>query len=161
MNKQSFDFSELDDLYQEIILDHYRNPRNQNKLDSVDIVADGFNPFCGDKVLISIKMDNDVVSDVSFEGNGCSISQASASMLTNLIKGETLNKARSLYSTFREMMHGTPTVELDELGEAEVLEGVKQVYGGFEKVCIFQPHRISRLKDLRKEFSFAFKKADK
>ncbi len=126
MNKQSFDFSELDDLYQEIILDHYRNPRNQNKLDSVDIVADGFNPFCGDKVLISIKMDNDVVSDVSFEGNGCSISQASASMLTNLIKGETLNKARSLYSTFREMMHGTPTVELDELGEAEVLEGVKQ-----------------------------------
>ncbi len=126
MNKQSSDFSELDDLYQEIILDHYRNPRNQNKLNSVDIVADGFNPFCGDKVLISIKLDNDVVSDVSFEGNGCSISQASASMLTNLIKGETLNKARSLYSTFREMMHGTPTVELDELGEAEVLEGVKQ-----------------------------------
>tara|TARA_B100000029_G_C17555590_1_gene951592 strand:- start:109 stop:567 length:459 start_codon:yes stop_codon:yes gene_type:complete len=126
MNKQSFDFSELDDLYQEIILDHYRNPRNQNKLDSADIIADGFNPFCGDKVLISIKLDNDIVSDVSFEGNGCSISQASASMLTNLIKGETLDKARSLYSTFREMMHGTPSVELDELGEAEALEGVKQ-----------------------------------
>ena len=125
MNKQSFDFSELDDLYQEIILDHYRNPRNQDKVDSVDIVADGFNPFCGDKVLISIKLDNDVVSDVSFEGNGCSISQASASMLTNLIKGESLDKARYLYSTFREMMHGTPA-KLDELGEAEVLEGVKQ-----------------------------------
>jgi nitrogen fixation NifU-like protein len=126
MNKQSSDFSELDDLYQEIILDHYRSPRNQKKLDTVDIAAEGFNPFCGDKVLLSIKLEDNVVEQVSFEGNGCSISQASASMLTNLIKGETLDKARSLYSSFRELMHGTPKETLDDLGEAEALEGVRQ-----------------------------------
>ena len=126
MNKQSFDFSELDDLYQEIILDHYRSPRNQKKLDNVDIESEGFNPFCGDKVLLSIKLEHGIVDQVSFEGNGCSISQASASMLTNLIKGATLDKARSFYSSFREMMHGKPKDTLEDLGEAAVLEGVRQ-----------------------------------
>ncbi|MBI2855946.1 MAG: SUF system NifU family Fe-S cluster assembly protein [Chloroflexi bacterium] len=128
MARQSFDFSELDDLYREIILDHYRSPRNQEKLTEADIETEGFNPFCGDKVLLWIKLRDGVIDGVSFEGTGCSISQASASMLTNLIKGKSLQEAQGLYSFFRDMMYGKELSEeqLEELGEAESLEGVRK-----------------------------------
>ena len=128
MVRQGFEFSELDDLYREIILDHYRNPRNQEKLDEADIETEGFNPFCGDKVLLWIKLRDGAIDGVSFEGTGCSISQASASILSNLIKGKTLEEARDLYSFFRDMMYGKELSEqqLEGLGEAESLEGVRR-----------------------------------
>ena len=128
MNKQSFEFSELDDLYQDIILDHYRSPRNQKSLDSTDIETEGFNPFCGDSVVLGMKLDHGTIQQVSLEGAGCSISQASASILSELIKGKDLSKARTLYSIFRSMMHGENISDLDmeELGEAEALAGVRK-----------------------------------
>ena len=128
MSTQAFDFADVDDLYKEIILDHYRSPRNQEKLAEADLEAQGMNPFCGDEVVIQIKLVNGLVNTVSFKGAGCSISQASASILTNVIKGKTLSEAEDLYFRFRDMMHGKSPSEdgMDQLGEAEVLAGVKK-----------------------------------
>ena len=125
---QSFDFSDIDDLYGEIILDHYRSPRNQAEIAEADIVSDGVNPFCGDEVYLRLSLDDDVVDGVSFHGTGCSISQASASMLTQVIKGKSLEEAEALYFLFRDMMQGRePTAEEQEkLGEVESLAGVKK-----------------------------------
>ena len=124
---QSFDFSDMDDLYREIILDHYRSPRNQKELEAVDIETEGINPFCGDEVYIKMKLEDGVVDGVCFRGVGCSISQASASMLTEVIKGKDLDEAEAIYFLFRDMMQGKdPSAEeLDELGEVEALAGVK------------------------------------
>jgi nitrogen fixation NifU-like protein len=128
MSTQSFDFADADDLYQEIILDHYRNPRNQEKLAESDLEAEGMNPFCGDEVVIQIKLVDGLVDAVSFKGVGCSISQASASILTDAIKGKTLSEAEALYFHFRDMMYGRSSSEdsVDHLGEVEALAGVKK-----------------------------------
>ena len=124
---QSFDFSDMDDLYREIILDHYRSPRNQAELDEVDIETEGINPFCGDEVYLKMKLADGLVNGVSFRGVGCSISQASASMLTEVIKGKSLDEAESIYLIFRDMMRGKDPsdAELETLGEVESLAGVK------------------------------------
>ena len=128
MGTQPFDFSDIDDLYREIILDHYRSPRNQERLAESDLEAEGINPFCGDEVVIQIKLVDGLVHAVSFKGTGCSISQASASILTDAIKGKTLDEAEALYFRFRDMMHGEITSEhgLDQWGEVEALAGVKK-----------------------------------
>ena len=127
MSTQAFDFGDMDDLYGEIILDHYRSPRNQEPLSQSDLEAQGVNPFCGDEVYIQIKLTDDLVEGVSFRGVGCSISQASASMLTNAIKGKTLSEAQFLYVLFRDMMYGKGQSEgsMNHLGEAQALAGVK------------------------------------
>ena len=128
MSTKAFDFADVDDLYQEIILDHYRSPRNQEKLPESDLEAQGMNPFCGDEVVIQIKLVDGLVGAVSFKGAGCSISQASASILTNVIKGKSLSEAEDLYLQFRDMMYGKSPSEggMDQLGEAEALAGVKK-----------------------------------
>jgi nitrogen fixation NifU-like protein len=128
MSTKAFDFADVDDLYQEIILDHYRSPRNQEKLAESDLEAQGLNPFCGDEVVLQIKLIDGLVSGVSFKGTGCSISQASASILTDAIKGKTLSEAEALYFRFRDMMYGKDHSEdgMDQLGEAEALAGVKK-----------------------------------
>lgn len=128
MTSQPPDFAEMDDLYQEIILDHYHRPRNQQKLVEASIEAEGMNPFCGDEVVLQITLKDGVVDNVSFKGNGCSISQASASMLTELIKGKTLKEIEDLYSVFRDMMYGKDISEekRDELREAASLAGVRK-----------------------------------
>jgi nitrogen fixation NifU-like protein len=128
MGTQPFDFTDLDELYREIILDHYRSPRNPEKLSEADIEAEGMNPFCGDEVLLQIKLRDGLVDAVSFKGTGCSISQASASILTELIKGKTLKEAEAVYFLFREMMYGKSPSEADSesLGEAEALAGVRK-----------------------------------
>ncbi|MQF48373.1 SUF system NifU family Fe-S cluster assembly protein [SAR202 cluster bacterium AC-647-N09_OGT_505m] len=128
MSTRAFDFADVDDLYQEIILDHYRSPRNQEKLAEVDLEAQGMNPFCGDEVVIQIKLIDGLVDAVSFKGAGCSISQASASILTDAIKGKTLHEAEVLYLSFRDMMYrkSSSEEEMDELGEAGALAGVRK-----------------------------------
>ena len=127
MGTQPFDFSDIDDLYKEIILDHYRSPRNQEKLAESDLEAEGINPFCGDEVVLQIKLVDGLVNAVSFKGTGCSISQASASILTDAIKGKTLDEAEALYFRFRDMMYGKSTSEdeVEQWGEVEALAGVK------------------------------------
>jgi nitrogen fixation NifU-like protein len=128
MSTQPFDSADVDDLYREIILDHYRSPRNQEKLAESDLEAEGINPFCGDEVVIQIKLIDGLVDAVSFKGNGCSISQASASILTDAIKGKTLSEAEALYFQFRDMMYGKSSSEdgVDQLGEVGALAGVKK-----------------------------------
>ncbi|HET9059375.1 MAG TPA: SUF system NifU family Fe-S cluster assembly protein [Acidimicrobiales bacterium] len=99
----------LEDLYREIILDHYRNPRNRGELESPPAVkAEGFNPLCGDEIVVYIDVDGDTISDLKIAGQGCSISQSSASMMSAAVKGKTLAQARSTIRAFRAMMslHG-------------------------------------------------------
>jgi nitrogen fixation NifU-like protein len=116
----------LDDLYQDIILDHYRRPRHKGSLDHADLHGEGFNPFCGDQVILTIELNGDGrISDVGFEGQGCSISQASASMLTDHLISKTLDAA---VRTFKGVMQGEELSEeqADDLGEIAALQGVKQ-----------------------------------
>ena len=118
----------LDDLYRDIILDHYRRPRHAQKLSAPDIQAEGNNPFCGDEITLQIKLDDGHIQDVGFQGRGCSISQASGSMMASLLKGKTLEEVRGVSSTFRSLMQGEKLSQedMDTLGELEALEGVRQ-----------------------------------
>jgi nitrogen fixation NifU-like protein len=88
---------EFDQLYRELILDHYKNPRNHGLLDEADASAEGMNPLCGDEITVSVRLGaNDVIEDVGFEGRGCAISQAATSMLTDLVKGKTIEQVGSM-----------------------------------------------------------------
>ncbi len=118
--------SDLYDLYQELILDHNRRPRNRRRIDAPDHQADGYNPLCGDRVTVFLKVDNDVVKEVTFEGSGCAISTASASLMTESLKGKTLDEATALFLKFHRLVTGE-SVERKEgpgLGKLEVFSGV-------------------------------------
>ena len=115
---------ELDELYRELILDHYRNPRNREPLESPAVVAEGYNPLCGDEVELRLNIEGDVISDVSFTGRGCSISQASGSMLTEAVKGKTVSQARALAALFTRMMTDPEFVPEEDVGDLEALQGV-------------------------------------
>ena len=114
----------LDDLYREVILDHYRNPRNKRALPGADIDLAHNNPLCGDEISVRVKVDGEGVGDAAFEGQGCSISQASASMLTERIKGMPLEDVDDLIMAFRGMMAGKETPEDEALGDLVALKGV-------------------------------------
>jgi nitrogen fixation protein NifU and related proteins len=114
----------LDDLYREVILDHYSRPRNKGTLTPADIVRDGANPLCGDEIRLSLVVRDGIVRDVRFEGKGCSISQASASMMTDRIKGHPIAEAHRLIAAFKAMMHGEAPA--DDLGDLEALQGVRK-----------------------------------
>ena len=125
----------LEDLYREVILDHYRNPRNRGHLEHPDLSAQGVNPLCGDEVNIELRIEGDRVIEVAVEGQGCSISQSSASMMTEAIKGKTRDEIADLTSQFRVMMSldgGDHDLGLDPdrpgavLGDLEALQGVRQ-----------------------------------
>ena len=118
----------LEDLYREIILDHYRTPRNRGELDPPALFADGHNPLCGDEIRISVSVQDGVVTDVRFSGSGCSISQSSASMMTSAIKGKPVEQVKSIVRRFKQMMTiDEEDSEIDEsinLGDLEALQGV-------------------------------------
>jgi nitrogen fixation NifU-like protein len=118
----------LEDLYREIILDHYRTPRNRGELDPPALFADGHNPLCGDEIRISVAVQDGVVTDVRFSGSGCSISQSSASMMTSAIKGKPVEQVKSIVRRFKQMMTiDEEDTEIDEsinLGDLEALQGV-------------------------------------
>jgi len=115
----------LAELYQELILDHYRRPRNKGSLEAHTRRVALSNPTCGDELELDLLLDGDTIADVRFSGRGCSISQASASMMTQLVKGRTLAEARALGARFSEMMHGSADAARDKtLGEARALAGV-------------------------------------
>jgi nitrogen fixation NifU-like protein len=124
----------LEDLYREIILDHYRTPRNRGELPTPPaVVAQGHNPLCGDEITVYLKLDDDVVSDVKVDGQGCSISQSSASMMSQAIKGRTVPDVRALVRRFKGMMsieeagdgdgNGDGSADV-ALGDLEALQGV-------------------------------------
>ena len=118
--------SELRDLYQQVILDHSKRPRNFLKLQDADRAAEGHNPLCGDEITIYLKMDGDVIKDISFQGAGCAISKASASMMTYALKGKTKAEAETLFGKFHEMVTGNRETASDPagLGKLEVFCGV-------------------------------------
>ncbi len=104
----------LSDLYQEVILDHNRRPRNFGELTDANGMAEGFNPLCGDKVKIYLKTENSVIRDVTFEGAGCAISTASASIMTEAMKGRTLEEARAMFTKFHDMVTGKLEFDPDD-----------------------------------------------
>jgi nitrogen fixation NifU-like protein len=116
---------QLDDLYRELILDHYRHPRNRGNLDNPSAKVDGYNPLCGDEVELELLFDDeDVIEDVAFKGRGCSISQASTSMMTDLIKGHSKAEAHELVEAFKRMMTDPEEEPPEELGDLEAFQGV-------------------------------------
>jgi nitrogen fixation protein NifU and related proteins len=114
----------LDDLYKEVILDHYKNPRNKRPLPGAELSCSRNNPLCGDEITVYAHLENGVVADVAFQGQGCSISQASASMMTDAIAGKRLEEAETLASDFRGMMAGDVGPDEDEFGDLVALKGV-------------------------------------
>jgi nitrogen fixation protein NifU and related proteins len=117
------DSAQLSALYQEMILDHYRRPRNKGTLENADASVEMKNPLCGDEIGLQVAFDGDQISDVRFSGRGCSISQASASMMTQLLKGKTRDEIDSIRARFRELMLGSGEAT-DELGPLRALSGV-------------------------------------
>ena len=117
---------DLRDLYQQVILDHNKNPRNFRVMDAADVKQEGYNPLCGDHYTFYVKLDGDVINDVSFEGAGCAISKASASMMRTLLKGKTKAAAEHLFSLFHDVVTGaiSPDEHLDELGKLAAFAGV-------------------------------------
>ena len=126
---------DLEDLYREIILDHYRNPRNRGELDSPPAVrAEGFNPLCGDEVIVYVQLADGVIDDIKFGGQGCSISQASSSMMSAIVKGRTTEELHHLNRAFKSMMSIEPDPDDPapvngngadiKLGDLEALKGV-------------------------------------
>jgi len=115
----------LDDLYREVILDHYSHPRNKGSLNPADVVREGANPLCGDEIRLSLVVRDGIVRDARFDGKGCSISQASASMMTDRIKGQPIAEAQRLIAAFKAMMRGEAPAP-DDLGDLEALQGVRK-----------------------------------
>lgn len=119
---------DLRDLYQEVILDHYKKPRNFSALGDANRHADGHNPLCGDRIHISLRVEDDKVEDISFQGAGCAISTASASMMTEAVKGKPLAEVQKLFHSFHGMVTGKEDdgEEID-LGKLESLQGVREL----------------------------------
>ena len=119
--------SELSELYQQVILDHNKKPRNFHKLENANRTADGYNPLCGDQLKVYLHVEDDQVKEVTFEGSGCAISKASASMMTQAVKGKTKQEAETLFNEFHRMATG----DLDEenepnhLGKLKIFAGVR------------------------------------
>jgi nitrogen fixation protein NifU and related proteins len=116
---------DIKDLYQEVIVDHNRSPRNFGKLDDADKTLDGYNPLCGDKLTLYLKTDGDTISNISFDGSGCAISVASASLMTDAMKGKSMQEAEDLFNTFHDLITTDKEADIDELGKLAALAGVK------------------------------------
>jgi nitrogen fixation NifU-like protein len=120
--------SELSELYQQVILDHNKKPRNFRKLETANHSAEGFNPLCGDQLTVYLDLEDDAVKEISFEGSGCAISKAAASMMTQAVKGKSKHDAEQLFNEFHRMVTG----ELDEettpnkLGNLKIFSGVRE-----------------------------------
>jgi nitrogen fixation protein NifU and related proteins len=119
--------AELDDLYREIIIDHYRNPRHKGTLPDPTVSHEGLNPLCGDEVTVDVLLKDGRVSEVAYRGSGCSISQSSASMMTEAVYGKSLDDVRDLIGTFTAVMRGEgEDVDPESLGDLEALTGVRK-----------------------------------
>ena len=120
--------SELSELYQAVILDHNKKPRNFHKLETANRSAEGFNPLCGDQLNVYLKLEDDRVEDISFEGSGCAIWKASSSMMTQAVKGKSKQEAESLFDEFHRMVTGQLNEEKDpnQLGRLKIFAGVRE-----------------------------------
>ncbi|MFI8576042.1 Fe-S cluster assembly sulfur transfer protein SufU [Rossellomorea aquimaris] len=117
-------FNNLDQLYRQVIMDHYKNPRNKGSLEDGSFTIDMNNPTCGDRIHLTLKVEDGIVQDAKFDGEGCSISMASASMMTQAVKGKDIEKALKLSKIFSDMMQGNDYDDDVDLGDIEALQGV-------------------------------------
>jgi nitrogen fixation NifU-like protein len=119
--------ADLGDLYQEVILDHNRHPRNFRAVPDATRTAEGFNPLCGDRVQVSVRLEGDRIADVGFQGSGCAISKAAASLMTDAVKGRTLDEARELFDAFHRMVTGAAAPGPEpRLARLAVFAGVRE-----------------------------------
>ncbi len=119
--------SDMRELYQEMILDHHRHPHNFGQLDGANRHAEGFNPLCGDRITVYAVVENDVIREIAFEGSGCAICTASASVMTDEIKGKTLAEVEALFGEFHDVVTDeNKTIDLDALGKLAVFSGVRE-----------------------------------
>jgi nitrogen fixation NifU-like protein len=118
--------SELSDLYQEVILDHNRRPHNFRVIESPSSKQEGYNPLCGDRLTLYLTLDGEVIKDVAFQGSGCAISKASASLMTDAVKGKTVAEATALFEQFHDMITSNPENPAADLGKLSVLAGVRE-----------------------------------
>ena len=116
--------SELSDLYQEVILDHNRRPHNFRVIETPTAKQEGYNPLCGDRLTLFLTLEGDVIKDAAFQGQGCAISKASASLMTDAVKGKTVLEARELFERFHAMITSEPGSETADLGKLSALAGV-------------------------------------
>jgi nitrogen fixation NifU-like protein len=118
---------QIRDLYQEVVFDHNRNPRNFRVMEDATRTIDGFNPLCGDRITLYVKLKDGIIEDVSFQGSGCAISTASASLMTEIVRGQTEAEAEQLFELFHRITTGKngDEVNLDEIGKLAVLAGVR------------------------------------
>lgn len=118
--------SELNELYQQMILDHNRRPRNFRKLENADRKAEGFNPLCGDHLTLYVNLDGERIVDIAFEGSGCAISKASASIMTDVVKGKSRGEAEELFEKMHRMLTGKEKADLDQMGKLAAFSGVSE-----------------------------------
>ncbi len=121
--------SELDEIYQEVVMDHNRRPRNFRKPEGVYQSVEGYNPFCGDRYTIYVKLEDGLIADIGFHGAGCAISKASTSMMTEVVKGKSVAEAEELFDAFHQMVTREPGTDFDpdeKLGDLEILSGVSE-----------------------------------
>lgn len=118
--------AEIDQLYQQIILDHNRSPKNFCVPEGANRHADGYNPLCGDKVTVHVRVEGDRIQEIGFQGSGCAISKASASLMTTAVKGKTLDEARTLFRAFHAVITGQEPPDRQTLGKLAALAGVRQ-----------------------------------
>ncbi len=116
---------DIKDLYQEVIVDHNRNPRNFGKLDNADKKLEGFNPLCGDRLTLYLKINDDQIDDITFDGAGCAISVASASLMTDTMKGKSIEEAESIFNEFHDLVTNEDEIDFDKMGKLAVLAGVR------------------------------------
>ena len=143
--------SSLSDLYQEILLEHNSKPRNFRKLDDPSQTVEGYNPLCGDQITLYLKVEDGVIADAGFQGYGCAISKASASMMTQSVKGQTIESAAHVSDAFRRMMTDPDAdLDYDALGDLESLSGVIE-YPTRIKCAVLAWHTLNAALDGRGE----------
>jgi nitrogen fixation NifU-like protein len=142
------------ELYQQVILDHNRKPRNFRKIDDPTHICPGHNPLCGDHLTIYVHSEEGVVQDVSFEGSGCAISKASASMMTESVKGKTLDEVKATFNDFHNMLMGdlNPATDEHKLGKLAIFEGVKE-YSSRVKCASLSWHALVGALDMKGDVS--------
>lgn len=118
---------ELRELYQQVILDHNKNPKNFGKIEAANRTAEGYNPLCGDRIDLFLHVEDDVIKDISFQGNGCAISKSSASVMTTVLKGKPVAEAEQLFRKFQKLITGeAEAFGMDELGKLAIFAGVRE-----------------------------------
>jgi len=142
--------SDLKDLYQEVILDHNRNPRNCYIMDGASCTADGHNPLCGDIVKVYLRIENGTIEEISFQGQGCAICTASTSLMTESVQGKSVEEAQGLFDEFHQMLTGVAEEQGVALGKLQVFEGVRE-YPVRVKCATLAWHTLNAAMEEKKE----------